>query len=82
MSVCTELGRFIQPADVSALNLYSINGLNLYSFENNNPIGIAYRSSGSGANGGMVSSLTLGESIVPGGLSINNVFYWLNLDFL
>ena len=30
----------------------------------------------------MVSSLTLGESIVPGGLSINKGFYWTNLDFL
>ena len=30
----------------------------------------------------MVSSLTLGESIVPGRLSINKGFYWPNLDFL
>ena len=36
-----ELGRFIQPADVSTLNPSSINGLNLYSYANNNPIGIA-----------------------------------------
>ena len=41
-----ELGRFIQPADVSSLNPSSINGLNLYSYANNNPIGIAYGSFG------------------------------------
>lgn len=34
-----ELGRFIQPTDVSSLNLSSINGLNLYSYVNNNIIG-------------------------------------------
>jgi RHS repeat-associated protein len=33
-----EWGRFISPADVSALNLQSINGLNLYSYAGNNPI--------------------------------------------
>jgi len=37
-----ELCRFIQPADVSTLSPSSINGLNLYSYANNNPIGIAY----------------------------------------
>ena len=36
-----ELCRFIQPADVSSLNPHSINGLNLYAFANNNPIGSA-----------------------------------------
>ena len=43
-----ELGRFIKPEDVSSLNPSSINGLNLYSYANNNPIGIAYSSSGVG----------------------------------
>ena len=54
-----ELGRFIQPADVSKLNPSSINGLNLYSYANNNPIGIAYSSSGVGGtiSGGMVDSV-------------------------
>ena len=33
-----ELGRFIQPADISSLNPHSINGLNLYAYANNNPI--------------------------------------------
>ena len=37
-----ELVRFIQPADVSSLNSSSINGLNLYNYANNNPIGITY----------------------------------------
>ena len=44
-----ELCRFIQPADVSTLDPSSINGLNLYIYANNNPIGIA--------SGGMVSSI-------------------------
>ena len=52
-----ELCRFIQPPDVSSLNPSSVNGLNLYAYVNNNPIGIAYRSSGSDASGGMVSSI-------------------------
>ena len=50
-----DLCRFIQPVGLSALNLSSINGLNLYSYANNNPIGIAYSSSGVG--GGMVNSI-------------------------
>ena len=65
-----ELCRFIQPADVSTLNPSSINGLNLYSYANNNPIGIAYSSSSAGfdSNGGMVSSIgnafgSIGNSI-------------------
>ena len=45
-----ELCRFIQPADVSSLNPQSINGLNLYSYANNNPIGIAYSSSSGGGS--------------------------------
>lgn len=63
-----ELGRFIQPADVSTLNPSSINGLNLYSYANNNPIGIIYSSSsvGFGTNGGMVCSLSLGGSTGSG----------------
>ena len=37
------------------MNPSSVNGLNLYAYANNNPIGIAYRSSGSDASGGKVS---------------------------
>lgn len=63
-----ELCRFIQPADVSSLNPSSINGLNLYSYANNNPISITYRSSSvdGSTGGGMVSSI--GNSI-PGSAS-------------
>ena len=63
-----ELCRFIQPAEVSSLNPSSINGLNLYSYANNNPIGIAYSSSSAGfdSNGGMVNSLALGGSLGGG----------------
>ena len=31
--------RFIQPTDVSSLNTVRINGLNIYSYANNNQIG-------------------------------------------
>ena len=63
-----ELGRFIQSANVSSLNPSSINGLNLYSYANNNPISIAYSSSNVsfGTGGGMVNSLALGGLSSPG----------------
>ena len=48
-----ELGRFIQPADVSSLNPQSINGLNLYTYAVNNPIIIKYDN----FNGRIVSAL-------------------------
>ena len=65
-----ELCRFISPVDVSSLNPHSINGLNLYSYSNNNPIGIAYSSSSvSGtASAGMVNSI--GNAYSPNGNSI------------
>ena len=64
-----KLCRFIQPADVSSLNPRSINGLNLYAYANNNPVGIAYSGSSAafGATGGMVSSLALGGLTSVGG---------------
>ena len=54
-----EWRRFIQPADASSLNPNSINGLNLYNYANNDPIGVAYSSSNVRitANGEMVSSI-------------------------
>ena len=65
-----ELCRFIQPADVSSLNPYSINGLNLYAYANNNPIGIAYSSFGAtfGTSGGMIGSTrgTIGNFVGSG----------------
>ena len=78
-----EFGRFIQPADVSSLNPSSINGLNLYSYANNNPIGIAYKSSGVSrtASGGMVSSLSLGGKFTPSNSGFGGNFTkdWINL---
>ena len=61
-------GRFLQVSDISALNPSSINGLNLYAYANNNPVGIAYSSSGFGGStsGRMVSSLAL-SSVSNGG---------------
>ena len=79
-----ELGRFIQPADVSCLNPSSINELNLYSYANNNPISIAYSSSnvGFGTSGGMVNSLALGGLFSlgnnPGYSNSFNIFAGLN----
>ena len=37
-----ELGRFIQPTDVSSLNPSNINGLNMFSYGKNNPINNSY----------------------------------------
>ena len=45
-----EWGRWIQPDGVKYLEPNNINGLNLYSYANNNPIGIAYRSSSVGVS--------------------------------
>lgn len=55
----SELCRFIQPNDIEYLDPSSINGLNLYSYANNNPIGLAYSISGVGFgdSGAMVSSI-------------------------
>ena len=62
-----EWGRFLQVADISSLNPSSINGLNLYAYANNNPVGIAYSSSGYGgsASGSIVSSI--GSGTISGG---------------
>ena len=50
----------------------------------NNPIGIAYSSSGAGfsTSGKMMSSLAISGSIILGYGSSNKGFYWPNLDFL
>ena len=61
-----ELGRFIQSADVSSLNPLSVNGLNLYSYVNNNPISIVY----SGTSIGESSSEVMINSVALN--SINN----------
>ena len=71
----SELCRFVQPSDVSTLNPSSVNGLNLYSNVNNNPIGITYCNSivGGLTSGEMVSSLTLGKIIITNlGMEKNN----------
>jgi len=70
-----ELGRFIQPADVSSLDSQSINGLNLYSYANNNPIGTAYSSSnvGGASGGGMINSIGGAISNVDGSGSVIGV---------
>lgn len=66
-----EWGRFLQVSDISSLNPSSINGLNLYVYANNNPVGISYSSSsyGGSAGGGMVSAIgsTIGGGSISGG---------------
>ena len=54
-----KVGRFISPDDVSSLHPYSINGLNLYGYANNNPLGIANGGSvfSGSTGGGMVNSI-------------------------
>ena len=58
-----ELCRFFQPADVSTLNPSSINGLNLYSYANNNPINFSYNNlsaiGSTSVGGGLVSYVDL-----------------------
>ena len=69
---------------MSSLNPSSIDGLNLYSYANNNPISIAYSSSGVGESVGarVASSFALGGIIAAGFGSSNKSFGWPNLDFL
>ena len=62
----TELGRFIQPSNVSSLNPQYTNGLNLYTYAVNNPISIKYDCSASNYDREMVSSIML---------SLNDVQY-------
>ncbi|MBR3864968.1 MAG: RHS repeat-associated core domain-containing protein, partial [Clostridia bacterium] len=78
------IGRFISPDGVEYLEPDNVLGLNLYAYCYNNPIGIAYSSSGAGfsTSGKMMSSLAISGSIIPGYGSSNKGFYWPNLDFL
>ena len=70
-----EWRRFIQPAGASSLNPDSVNGLNLYCYANNNPVGVAYSGFSSGSAGamvgGMVNSLVLGSGL-SGESGVNN----------
>ena len=77
-----ELGRFIQPADVSTLNSSSINGLNLYSYANNNPIGITYSS----FSHEVATSVPMLNAVRKTSLSLNgnvlNSSFGFDLDFI
>ena len=77
-----EWRRFIQPAGASSLNPDSVNGLNLYCYAGNNPVGVAYSgfSSGSAGAGGMVSSIanSVGGSSLGGLSNSFNIFDGLN----
>lgn len=59
-----ELCRFISPADVSSLNPTSINGLNLYSYSNNNPISNFYN------NSSIKVASALSSSVVPTNMNV------------
>ena len=74
-----ELCRFIQPADVSTLNSHSINGLNLYCYANNNPVGSAKSSStiNLGTLGGFSTTMMIPTFRIPNVTSkAGNVNYW------
>jgi RHS repeat-associated protein len=58
-----EWRRFISPANATALNANTVNGLNLYNYADNNPIGIVHNSfcvDGSGS-AGMISSIDFSD---------------------
>ncbi|MBQ4570750.1 MAG: hypothetical protein IJB21_03550 [Bacilli bacterium] len=61
-----ELGRFIQPADISSLDPQSINGLNLYTYAVNNPIAIKYDISDS-SMGSVMDNSFIGNGVVSDG---------------
>ncbi len=65
-----RVGRFISSAEVSSLNPNSINGLNLYAYANNNPIGIAYSGS---SIGGLPSGEMIGLFGNPYGSANNSI---------
>ncbi len=66
--------RFISPDHVSSLNPSAANGLNLYSYANNNPVSIAYSnpSIGGTAVGAMANSVALGGTVRPGNVTFGS----------
>ena len=74
-----ELCRFIQPADISNLNPHSINGLNLYAYANNNPIGISKsinRSHATLHNGSVMTHIIPSLNKFISGTSASSKNYW------
>ena len=74
-----ELCRFISPADVSNIDPYSINGLNLYAYANNNPIGISKSTNKSHAtllNGSMMTHIVPSLNKFTSGISASGKNYW------
>ena len=61
-----ELCRFIEPSNVTSLNPASVNGLNLYSYANNNPVNLSYSNASvvgsTNVAGELVSSIGAGSS--------------------
>ena len=73
--------RFISPADISTLTPNIINGLNLYSYGNNNPIAIIYNNSTGGAtdsreksNFGYHGIISNGSNILSSVVSLSAAF--------
>lgn len=74
-----ELCRFIQPADVSSLNPSSINGLNLYSYTNNNPIAISkltHRKHATLPNSSMITHIVPGLNKYTSSVGASSKNYW------
>ncbi len=80
-----ELGRFLQPANVSNLNYSNINGLNQYIYANNNPIRIAYGDSNVGgySNGRLITSFDISianTTLISKYPFDNSQNDWINLE--
>ncbi len=78
-----ELKRFVSPANVSALNPQTVNGLNLYVYAVNNPINIRYNSlstTGGMFGGGIVnsieSSVIMGRNMSTSSISLPQLPKW------
>ena len=74
-----KLCRFIQPVDVSSLNPYSINGLSLYAYMNNNPVDRAKLSSTTnlGTLSGFSTTMMISTFGIPNVTSkVGNGNYW------
>ena len=69
--------RFIQPTNVSTLNPFGMNGLNQYTYANNNPIGII----NSNSNLGKITTITT-QNNLSNGFLLGSYAYEINLPDL
>ena len=79
-----EWRRFISPAKATTLKITAVNGLNLYNYADNNPMGIVYNGFCVGLKpvGGMMMASSPIGIVIPNFGAINYNLSWPNLDFL